>query len=281
LRECLESLTSQTIVSWEAIVVDDSSPDGHEIANVVEELADSRVRVVRHKTNRGLAAARNTGFREAKADWVLPLDSDDKLDPEFLEKTLADTRPGVDLVFTDFWRFGIVNEIKRYRVQSLRENIEHRLTPGPGVLTRRSLWDEVGGYCEAEVLRSGMEDREFWISVLEQGPGVSHVPEPLYHYRTQQTSMVTKMQFVAYRNRAYIYNLHKSTIDTFGLGPDFLSQGFWLSADAHQRSGNHVKFLVLALRAIFAQPNRRNFSRFADRLRRYYRSSQGRWQRSI
>ena len=95
LRECLESLRAQGFQDWEAIVIDDGTPST-EVMDAVTSLGDPRVRYVRHPRNLGLAAARNTGFRQAKADLVLPFDSDDRLHPAFLDTTLepfAKTRP--------------------------------------------------------------------------------------------------------------------------------------------------------------------------------------------
>ena len=56
LAECLESLEVQTEGDWEAVVVDDGSPDGERIEAEVARLDDPRVRLERHADNRGLAA---------------------------------------------------------------------------------------------------------------------------------------------------------------------------------------------------------------------------------
>ncbi len=88
IRDALESLSNQTHPSWEALVVDDSSTD--KSVRVVNEYAlkDRRVRLVKHYKRKGAPAARNTGIRAAKGDWITFLDSDDRFLPNSLEARL-------------------------------------------------------------------------------------------------------------------------------------------------------------------------------------------------
>ena len=82
LERCLDSLAGQTMKEIEIIVVDDGSPDRcGEICDAYA-VKDSRFRVV-HQENRGLSAARNVGIELAQADYLMFVDSDDWVDPEF------------------------------------------------------------------------------------------------------------------------------------------------------------------------------------------------------
>ena len=92
LRDCLDSVCRQTYSDWEAICVNDGSTDGS--AAILEEYAekDSRFKII-SQPNGGLSAARNTGLKAAKWEYVLFLDSDDWLEPQALEvisKSLSD-----------------------------------------------------------------------------------------------------------------------------------------------------------------------------------------------
>lgn len=81
LRKCLDSLRNQTMREIEVICIDDGSTDGSgEIAE--EYVTDSRFRVI-HTVNFGLSAARNRGINEAKAEWLMFVDSDDWVDEDF------------------------------------------------------------------------------------------------------------------------------------------------------------------------------------------------------
>lgn len=76
LPRALSSLQAQNLSNWEAIVIDDGSPD--DTAGVVRPfLADPRFRYFRHEANGGLGGALNTGLRHARAPLIAYLPSDD------------------------------------------------------------------------------------------------------------------------------------------------------------------------------------------------------------
>ena len=77
VKRCLDSLCKQSLHEIEIILVDDASPD--RCGEICEEYAagDARFRVIHHPVNQGLSAARNTGIREACADYLMFVDSDD------------------------------------------------------------------------------------------------------------------------------------------------------------------------------------------------------------
>lgn len=76
LEECVESILSQTVQSYECILVDDGSTDGSgELCDKLLQ-TDDRIRVI-HKENGGLSDARNAGVEEATGKYILFMDSDD------------------------------------------------------------------------------------------------------------------------------------------------------------------------------------------------------------
>src|SRR5215210_7397761 len=76
LDEAIESVLSQSYTNFEVIVVDDGSTDT--TSEVASGHADAGVRLFRQE-NRGLAGARNRGLAESKGEYVVFLDSDDRL----------------------------------------------------------------------------------------------------------------------------------------------------------------------------------------------------------
>jgi hypothetical protein len=95
----VQSILAQSVRPLEVIVVDDGSTD--ETADTCAEFP-APVRFIRQK-NAGVAAARNTGIREAQGDWIAFCDSDDLWRPEKLEVQLAAVaRTGVGWSITDF-----------------------------------------------------------------------------------------------------------------------------------------------------------------------------------
>ncbi len=84
LRKCVDSILNQTISNYEVILVDDGSPDG--CPSICDEYAAQHANVsALHKANGGLSDARNYGVQHASAEYVVFVDSDDYVDPEYLE----------------------------------------------------------------------------------------------------------------------------------------------------------------------------------------------------
>ncbi len=82
LHRCVDSLTGQTLTDIEIILVDDGSTDRS--GAICDEYAamDARIRVV-HQENAGLSEARNAGIDRARADYLMFVDSDDWVEPDF------------------------------------------------------------------------------------------------------------------------------------------------------------------------------------------------------
>lgn len=105
IRKCLESVAAQTYTgSMECLVVDDCGQDNSiEIAeNFIKEYRGNiDFRIVYREINGGLSAARNSGIREAKGDYLYFLDSDDWITPDCIQYmwVMVEKYPGVECVF--------------------------------------------------------------------------------------------------------------------------------------------------------------------------------------
>jgi glycosyltransferase involved in cell wall biosynthesis len=102
VRECLESiLAQQGGYEFDVLVIDDASTDG--TAAEIARVTDPRVRVVRHDRNRGAMATANEGYLAATGDFLVRIDSDDRLRPQFLLKTVPVLagNPRLGLVYGD------------------------------------------------------------------------------------------------------------------------------------------------------------------------------------
>lgn len=88
LRRCIDSILTQTFCDFEAILVDDGSPDNCPQICDEYEKKDSRIHVI-HQKNGGLSSARNAGldwiFSNSNSNWITFIDSDDWIYPQYLE----------------------------------------------------------------------------------------------------------------------------------------------------------------------------------------------------
>jgi glycosyltransferase involved in cell wall biosynthesis len=182
----LAGLKAQTFRDFEIIIVNDGSTE----RLTVDKLAvlEPAIRVI-HQENRGLSAARNAGFRAAKADLVLPLDCDDTLEPGHLAETVAVMErapPKVGFIYTDERLVGGRTGIAEHRFNRYDQLFVNRLSYC--LLLRKSAWAAVGGYDEA--MREGYEDWEFNIRLVKFGFDGLGVAKPLVVYRVSTDGML-------------------------------------------------------------------------------------------
>lgn len=100
LRECLDSVLSQSFADWEAICVDDGSTDGS--GNILDEyaLSDIRIQVVHKEVNGGVGEARNAALNICAGAWVFFLDADDLIHQHGLAylRQIIDTVPNAEII---------------------------------------------------------------------------------------------------------------------------------------------------------------------------------------
>lgn len=99
LVECLRSILASSFRDFQLILVDDGSTDGS-LAQCQPFTADPRVSLLR-QPNQGVSAARNRGLDEARGSWVVFVDSDDLVSPEFLALAAREVRDELDLLLFD------------------------------------------------------------------------------------------------------------------------------------------------------------------------------------
>ena len=185
----MRSVQAQTFTDWECIVVNDGSPRGGEIRAAVAAMNDPRFRLVEHEKNRGLAAARNTGVREAQAEMVVCVDEDDWIREDCLERLLFQfDQEDTEIVCPQGWMVGARPRIRACRLPTIEEILAQQTLLPAGFLFRKSTWKEVGGWDEHPILVRGREDAEWWIRVIRHGCRIRVIAEALYLYREAQTA---------------------------------------------------------------------------------------------
>jgi glycosyltransferase involved in cell wall biosynthesis len=84
VRRAIDSCLAQECGAFEVVVVDDGSADG--TVEAVAQYSDPRVRLILHRTNRGVCPARNSAVRASRGEWVIFLDSDHEMLPGCLTR---------------------------------------------------------------------------------------------------------------------------------------------------------------------------------------------------
>jgi glycosyltransferase involved in cell wall biosynthesis len=190
LDEAVNSVLHQTWRDFEIIVINDGSDDG-ETRRLLAAYDRPRTRVI-HTENMGLAGARNTGIAAATGEYILPLDADDRIGTEYLEKAVAvlDRRPEIGIVYCRAEKFGAQRGSWDSPEFSLRGMLLGNLI-FCSALFRREDWQRTGGYDPGMAV--GWEDWDFWLSLLELNREVYRIPEVLFFYRVKEVSMARSM----------------------------------------------------------------------------------------
>lgn len=129
IRACLETVEGQTLKNIEVICVNDGSEDAS--MKVLQEFAqkDSRFRII-DKENTGAGDCRNIGLREARGEYILFLDADDKFEPELCDKAYFKAKTdNADICFFGATRFNMQNKKMEPMNWVLRKELLPKTTP--------------------------------------------------------------------------------------------------------------------------------------------------------
>ena len=106
IKETIQSVLNQTYTDWEMIIVDDCSSDNS--VEIIKSYNDERIKLYINEENLGLSKTIQKGIKKACGDWIVFLESDDYITPDYLEKKIqiAEKYPSVNLIFNDCEFFG-------------------------------------------------------------------------------------------------------------------------------------------------------------------------------
>lgn len=191
LNDCLQSVFNQTHTNWECIVVDDGSTDDTKEIAASWIKKDNRFKYI-YKDNGGLCAARNSGIEISNGSYILPLDADDKISINYIHLALHEFEKDTNLkiVYCNALKFGKINEtwnLPNYSIDKLA--VSNMIFCS--AIYKKADWQKIGGYDVNMVY--GLEDWEFWISMLKNGGEVKKIDEIGFYYRTKEVSMVTNL----------------------------------------------------------------------------------------
>ncbi len=182
VRAAVDSALRQVDADVNVVVVNDGSTDGV-TARLCDRCAGPRVRVI-HQDNSGPPAARNRGAADATSEFLVFLDADDWIEPEFVSKLGRAMRGAGEDVSHAYCQQRMVERtgssvwaVPDWDPLTMMVANLHAVT----TLVRRDRFQAVGGFSES--MREGYEDWDLWLKFVERGWRGVRVAEPLFVYR--------------------------------------------------------------------------------------------------
>ena len=200
LDKCLESLVSQKYSKLEILVIDDGSVD--DTKTIAKKYADRYENVFYHyRENGGLSAARNTGIDLAAGEYIAFVDSDDWVEPDYIEKlyeALKDTRSRISVcgykkeeLKQEIVSFDKADVISSHAVMKILGDIfpkeNNLLVIACNKLYEKSLFDDMK-FREGKI----HEDEYMAHRIIGKVDYIAVVTDVLYHYRIREGSIVAK-----------------------------------------------------------------------------------------
>jgi glycosyltransferase involved in cell wall biosynthesis len=215
LREAIDSVKNQTIKDIEIIVIDDCSND-QLTKEVISGLKnDKTIKTLQNFFNRGVSASRNRAISEAKGIYIVPLDADDRLHPEFVEKAVkAIENSRGDVIYSQFELFGNRKCSVNLKMFSVKKMLHDNLVVNTA-LYRKSAWSNVCGY--SEEMKTGLEDWDFWLSLIEKGNDFHRIEESLFYYRKHGESRKDNAKKTETELRKIIFDRHSKLYAMYGI----------------------------------------------------------------
>ncbi|WP_164155929.1 glycosyltransferase family 2 protein [Sandarakinorhabdus rubra] len=262
VSRAIESVLRQTFDDLELIVVDDCSSDDTQA--LLKRFTDPRLRVLVHETNRGGAAARNTGVAAARAPLIAFQDSDDEWCVTMLEKQLArraELGPDYQVSYCakivhgrdNHGNFGIryaayVPGPDRKQVEGdvLAEVLRNAIASTQTLVVTKALFDAVGGFDES--LKVGL-DWELTIR-LARRTKFAFIEEPLVMTYLMPDSITHRRLNGAYT----VQVIMAKHADLVAADPALRAAKLFKMARIYQRAGHYRAALPHLAQAVRARP---------------------------
>lgn len=210
LCDALDSVLAQTYANWECVIINDGSEDNTEEVALSYCQQDLRFHYI-EQPNQGVSVARNNGIKASQGEFILPLDGDDILASTFLMKAV-DCMMGnsqLSLVYSRVGTFDKESEEIVFPEYKYEDFIWTNCIVNTAMF-RRVDYDKTIGYNPN--MKDGLEDWDFWLSLLSEKSQVCRIEEILFFYRFREGSRSTKsvdfqqiLMTQIYHNHAEIY----------------------------------------------------------------------------
>ncbi len=210
LKEAINSVLVSTYENIEIIVVNDGSTSDESI-DILKTFSMPKTKII-HQENQGPSSARNKGIENASGKYILPLDADDKINKNYIEKAVEvlENNENIGIVGHKTEFFGTqegIFDLPKYKFPDILAG--NCLVCS--CVYRREDWQKVGGYNPN--MNEGLEDWDFWLSVIELGRDVYQFDEVMFYYRIHDVSR--NAELVGEKKARMLDQLVKNHIDLY------------------------------------------------------------------
>jgi glycosyltransferase involved in cell wall biosynthesis len=218
LVDAVKSVIGQTVDDLEVIVVNDA---GEDVSELIDNIEDERIQLITHAKNKGLAAARNTGLKNASGKYIAFLDDDDLFMKNHLEIALSFLQQGEQVVYTDAERhtYKQYNDTYILAGKSVPYSIDYErnkllignIAPVNCFVFEKDLVDSSGLFDESLPV---LEDWEFWLRLAKYSD-FKHITTPtvIVNWYDDGSTMTSSKQKEFADTRKLIYDMYRGQLD--------------------------------------------------------------------
>lgn len=216
----VESIKDKSL--YELIIVNDGSKDEFTNSRLKELAAQGYNVIFQH--NQGLAASRNNAISASSGEYILPLDADNKIRPEYVYRgiEILENNKDISVVYGNAQLFGDSTGIMRPGPYNLQKLMLGNYIDACAFY-RREVWEKTGGY-DKNMPFTGIEDWDMWLGASFIGYRFCYVDEVLFDYRVLGDSMIRNLKASKRKgdaNLAYLMKKHKQFF-----GPQYVDEYF-------------------------------------------------------
>jgi GT2 family glycosyltransferase len=199
-EKTLQSVFESNYKNIEIVIVNDGSTDEYTLKKL-ESINHQNIKVV-YQENQGPSSARNNGIRNSTGDFILPLDADDMIQPEYIQScvTILKNNKNISPVYCDTQHIGELQGVEQRPEWSM-----DRLIKGPFIVNcsmfHRNAFDICDGY---DNNLKGWEDYDLWIRMGLNGYVGKRIPKPLFTYFHHENDGTVSTD--ANKNHVDLYN---------------------------------------------------------------------------
>ena len=213
LRYTLDSVLAQKLKNFECILVDDCSPDNSKSICIEYAKKDKRIKIISHRANGGLSAARNTGLRFAKGKYVCFLDSDDLFMPEALsarvstleicdDENVVGTYCGSVAIPTSCKIAPQTHKVQLSRIDFITSKGNCPFNANQPLFFREKFIK----YGSFDHILKQAEDYDMWMRILREGKLFVETNVAAVTYRTTENSMIKRDPLLHLHNSHSLFN---------------------------------------------------------------------------